>query len=59
MAALPTFNTDESVVEIATIEIPIDDLPDIGTEKPILFFKPFLIDVYECLKMIFNAPIIG
>ena len=48
MAALPTFNTDESVVEIATIEIPIDDLPDIGTEKPILFFKPFLIDVSEC-----------
>ena len=59
MAALPTFNTGESVVEITTVEIPIDDLSDIGTEEAILFFKPFLIDLSKCFGVIFNTPIVG
>jgi hypothetical protein len=53
-----TSNTDESVVEITTIKITINDLPDIGTEETVLFFEPLVIDLLESLEMIFNAAVV-
>jgi hypothetical protein len=29
------------------------------TEKPMLFFKPFVIDLFECFEVILNTPIVG
>jgi hypothetical protein len=40
------------------VQIPVDDLLDIGTEKSILPFKSFLINLAKGFKMILHAPLI-
>jgi hypothetical protein len=48
----------EAVVQISAIQIPVDDLLDIGAKKSILPFKPLLIDLEKGFKMILHAPVI-
>jgi len=52
MPALFASDPGKAVVEVTAVEISIDDLPDIGTEEPILFFKPFLIDLLKRFEMV-------
>lgn len=59
MTAIFASDASKAVVEVTAVQIPINNPPDIGTEKPILVFKPFLIDLSECLEMVFNAPIVS
>jgi hypothetical protein len=58
MAAVFAFHTGEAIVQIAAIEIPVNDLLEIGTEKSILPFKSFLINLEKGFKMILHAPVI-
>ena len=58
VAAVFAFHASKAVVQIAAIEIPVDDLLDIGTEKSILPFKSFLINLEKSFKMILHAPVI-
>jgi hypothetical protein len=55
MTTLFASDAGKPVVEVTAVEIPVNHLPDIGTEKPILFFKPLFIHLSECLEMIFNS----
>jgi hypothetical protein len=38
------FDPSKPVVKVTAVEIPVNDLLDIRTEKAILFFKPLLIE---------------
>jgi len=58
MAAVFTLHTGETVVQVAAVQIPVDDLLYIGTEKSIESFKTFLIDLEKGFKMILHAPVI-
>ena len=40
MAAVFAFHTGKAVVEIAAVQIPVNDLLKIGTVEPVLTFKP-------------------
>ncbi len=59
MAALLASDAGKSIMEVTAVEIPVNDPLDMRTEKPILFFKPLLLDLPGCLKMVFNATVIG
>lgn len=58
MAAVFALNADKAVVQIPAIQIPVDDLLDIGAKKSILPFKPCLVDLEKGFKMILYAPVI-
>lgn len=47
----------KTVVQIAAIQITVDDFLDIGTGKSILSFKPFLIDLEKWLQN--DPPLTG
>ena len=53
-----TSDTGKAIVKIATIKIPVGDLPNIMAKKAILLLEAFLIDLFKSLEMIPNAPII-
>ena len=55
MAAVRASDAGKSVVEDTALQIPINNLSHIGSKKPILPLKPILIDLLECLEMIFNS----
>jgi hypothetical protein len=48
----------KSIVKVATVEIPVNDAGDIRPKEAILPLKAFLIDLFKCLKMVFNTPVI-
>jgi len=52
------FDAGKSIVEVATVKIPVNHAGDIRPKEAILPLKPFLIDLFECFKMIFNTLII-
>jgi len=58
MAAFPTFDSCEAVMEDAAVQVSIDDLLYVGPQKSILFGKTIIIDPFKFLEMIFNTPII-
>lgn len=58
VTAVLTSDPGKSVMEDTAVEISINDVLHIGTEKAVLFFKPLFIDLSECLEMVFNTPVI-
>ena len=46
-------------MEVAAVEISIDDLLDIGTEKPIFLLKTLLVNLLECYKTIFDTTVVS
>jgi hypothetical protein len=58
MAAIFAFHMGKAIVQISTVQIPVDDLLDIRTEKSIESFKTFLIDLEKGFKMILHTPVI-
>jgi len=58
MTALSTSDPGETVTQNPTVQIAVDDGPQIGTIKPIGPLKTFLIDPFKLLEMILNTLII-
>jgi len=58
VAAVCAFDAGKSIVEIATVKIPVNDAGNIRAKEAILPLKPLLIDLFKCLKMIFNTLVI-
>jgi hypothetical protein len=50
VAAVCAFDAGKSIVEIATVKIPVNDVGDIRPKKAILSLKPFLINLFKCFK---------
>ena len=58
VSAIFAFYAGEAIVQISVIEIAVDDLLNIGTEKSILLFKLFLINLEKGFMMILHAPVV-
>jgi len=52
------FNTSKSIMRVTTIKIAVNNLSHIRPEKALLPFKALFIDLFKCLKMVFNTAII-
>jgi hypothetical protein len=49
-------NTGKTVVQISTIEIPVNELLEIWAPEQVLTVKPFLMDLEKGFKMILHTP---
>ena len=58
VTAVCAFDTGKSIVEVGTVKIPVNDAGNIRPKEAILPLKPLLIDLFKCLKMIFNTLVI-
>ena len=58
MVTIPALDPGKTLVQIATVKIPIDDLFHIWAEKAILPRKPILINLLKGLEMILNAAVV-
>ena len=58
VTAVCAFDTGKSIVEVATVKIPVNHAGDIRPKEAILPLKPFLIDLLKCFKMVPNTLII-
>jgi len=58
MAAFSTLDPCEAVMQDAAVQVSIDDLLYVGSQKSILFGKAIIIDPFKFFKMVFNALII-
>ena len=58
MVAVPTFHPGKAVAQVAAIQIPVDDFPEVGPEESIGPLKPLFIPLYEGFKMILDATVI-
>jgi hypothetical protein len=58
MTALSTSDPGETVTQNPTVQIAVDDGPQIGTIKPIGPLKTLLMDPFKLLEMILNTLII-
>ena len=45
-------------IKLIAVQIPVDDLLEIGAEKSIWPFKPFLVYLDKGFKMILDAPVV-
>jgi hypothetical protein len=59
MAAFCTSDPGEPVTQNPAVQVAVNDGPKIGTIKPIGPFKPFFIDPFKVLEMIFHTLVIG
>jgi len=59
MAAVPALDPGKTGMQIAAVEITVNDLHDIRSEKAILPLKPILINLLKGLEMILNAPVVS
>jgi len=59
VVAVSTFHAGKAVVQIAAIEITVNDIQEIGTEESVGPLESFLVDPDEGFQMILDAPIIA
>jgi len=58
MPAVRTFDPGETVVQITTIKISVDNLFGIRAEKAVLPAEALIVDLFKGLKVVFNTLII-
>ncbi len=60
MATFPTFDPGKAVVKYPAIQVPVNDLFHIRSEKTVLFCKPLIPAVagFKRLEVVFNTLII-
>lgn len=58
MAAIPAFQPGRAVVQGTAIQIPENDLLEIGAVESVLTFKLFLVNLNKGFKRIFHTPVI-
>ena len=58
MVTVTALHTGKTVVQVATVQITVNDLLEIGAPEAVLPFEPFLIELDKGFKMIFHTPVI-
>ena len=55
MSAAIATDTGEAVFQDTAVQVPVNHLADVGTEKPVLPLKTVFIDLVEGLEMVLYA----
>ena len=58
MAAIFAFHTGKAVVQVATVQVAVNDLLEVGAPEPIRLFEPLLVNLNKGFKMVLHAPVI-
>jgi hypothetical protein len=58
MVAIPTRDPGKAVVQVATIQVAVNDLLEVESPEPVRLFEPLLVDLNQGLKMVLHAPVV-
>jgi hypothetical protein len=58
MPAVRTFDTSETMVQITTVKITVDNLLGVGAEESIFFAKLLIVDLFKGLEVVFNTLVV-
>ena len=58
MAAFPTSDPRKAAMKNAAIKEPVDNMPHIWPEEPVLLGEALIIDLLQSFKVILNTPVI-
>jgi len=58
MVAIPALYPGKAVVQVAALQVAVNDLPKVGPPETVPPFETFLINLNKGLKMVFHAPVI-
>ena len=58
MVAVSAFHAGKAIAQVAAVQVPVDDLPEVGTEESIGPLKSFFVILDEGFQMILDASII-
>ena len=58
MVAIPALHPGKAVVQVATVQVAVNDLLEVGPPEPVRPFKMLFIDLDEALEVVLHAPII-
>ena len=58
MVAIPALHPGKAVVQVAAIQVAVNDLLEVGAPEPVRPFEPLLVELNKVLKMVLHAPVI-
>jgi len=58
MAAFFAFHSGKAVVQVATVQVAVNDLLEVRPPEPVRPFERLLVDLNKGLKMVLHAPVI-
>jgi hypothetical protein len=58
MVAIPTLHPGKAVVQVATFQVAVNDLLEVGPPEPIRPFEPLLVELNKGPKMVLHALVI-
>jgi hypothetical protein len=58
MVAIPALHPGKAVVQVATVQVAVNDLLEVRPPEPVRPFEPLLVDLNKGLKMVLHAPVI-
>ena len=59
MVAIPALHPGKAVVQVATFQVAVNDLLEVGPPEPVRLFEPLLVDLNKGLKMVLHATVNG
>jgi hypothetical protein len=58
MVAIRALHPGKAVVQVATVQVAVNDLLKVGPPEPVPPFEPLLVDLNEGFQLVFHAPVI-
>jgi hypothetical protein len=58
MVAIPALHPGKAVVQVATVQVAVNDLLEVRPPEPVRPFEPLLVKLNKGLKMVLHAPVI-
>ena len=58
MVTIPALYAGKTIVQIAAVQVPVNNLLEIGAVESVLTFEPFFIDLDKVFKMVLHALVI-
>jgi hypothetical protein len=56
--AIPALHPGKAVVQVATIQVPVNDFLEVGPPEPVRHFESLLVNLDKGFKMVLHAPVI-
>ena len=58
MLAIPALHPGKAVVQVATVQVAVNDLLEVRPPEPVRPFEPLLVELNKSLKMVLHTPVI-
>ena len=57
VVVIPAFHPDKAVVQVAILQVAVNDLMEVGPPETEWPFESLVVDQKKCLKIVLHAPV--